>query len=110
MSISVFKGVNDPVTAADYRSHCAMYHSLTEAFPGITVISEETSQDCDKVAVEDIKNFAKSIDGYDMSDEIVNTKDITIWIDPLDATKEFTGNIYIYTLIILIIIIVFRIK
>lgn len=70
-----------------------MYRSLTEAFPGITVISEETSQDCDKVPIEDIKNSAKSIDGYDMSDDVVNTKDITIWIDPLDATKEFTGNI-----------------
>ncbi|XP_032689699.1 putative inositol monophosphatase 3 isoform X2 [Odontomachus brunneus] len=90
------KEVNDPVTAADYRSHCAMYRALTEAFPGITVISEETSQDCDKIAIEDIKNYAKSIDGYNMSDEIVNTKDITIWIDPLDATKEFTENLLQY--------------
>lgn len=91
-----FKGVNDPVTAADYRSHCAMYRSLTEAFPGITVISEEISQDCDKVAIEDIKNSAKNIDGDNIRDELVNAKDITIWIDPLDATKEFTGNICLY--------------
>ena len=86
------KGVNDPVTAADYRSHCAMYRSLTEAFPGITVISEETSQDCDKIVVEDIKNSVKSIEGYDINDDIANVNDVTIWIDPLDATKEFTGK------------------
>ncbi|KYN04289.1 PREDICTED: putative inositol monophosphatase 3 [Cyphomyrmex costatus] len=90
------EGINDPVTAADYRSHCAMYRSLTEAFPGITVISEETSQDCDKIVVEDIKNSFKSIDGYDISDDIVNVNDITIWIDPLDATKEFTENLLQY--------------
>lgn len=69
-----------------------MYRSLTEAFPGITVISEETSQDCDKIVVEDIKNSFKSIEGYDMTDDIVNVNDVTIWIDPLDATKEFTGK------------------
>lgn len=93
MSCLFFLGVNDPVTAADYRSHCAMYRSLTEAFPGITVISEETSQNCDELAIENIRDYTKSINGYDMRDDIVNTKDITIWIDPLDATKEFTGNI-----------------
>lgn len=69
-----------------------MYRSLTESFPEITVISEERSQDCDTVAIEDIKNLAKSISDYDINDDIVNTSDITIWIDPLDATKEFTGN------------------
>lgn len=69
-----------------------MYRALTESFPGINVISEESSQDCDKIIVENIKNSIKSIDGYNISDEIVNINDITIWIDPLDATKEFTGN------------------
>lgn len=69
-----------------------MYRSLTEAFPGITVISEETSQDCDTIVIEDIKNSVKSIEGYDLTDDIVNVNDVTIWIDPLDATKEFTGK------------------
>lgn len=84
-------GVNDPVTEADYRSHCAMYHSLVEAFPGITVISEETSKDCDKVTVTDVRDSINNLIDYNIKDEIVNTNDITIWIDPLDATKEFTG-------------------
>lgn len=90
----LLKGVDDPVTAADYRSHCAMYGSLIQAFPGITVISEEASQDCDKIVIEDIKKSVKSIDGYDINDDIVNIHDITIWIDPLDATKEFTGKVF----------------
>ncbi|XP_053972012.1 putative inositol monophosphatase 3 isoform X2 [Hylaeus anthracinus] len=90
------EGVNDPVTEADYRSHCAMYHSLVEAFPGVTVISEETSKDCDKVTVSDVKDSINNLIDYNIKDEIVNTNDITIWIDPLDATKEFTENLLQY--------------
>jgi inositol monophosphatase 3 len=85
------------VTSADYNSHCAIYHILTEAFPGIIVISEETSKDCDKIKVENIKNSVTSIDSYDLTDDVANINDITIWIDPLDATKEFTGKaVYIH--------------
>ncbi|XP_017761702.1 PREDICTED: putative inositol monophosphatase 3 [Eufriesea mexicana] len=90
------EGVNDPVTEADYRSHCAMYHSLLEAFPSITVISEETSKDCDKVTLSNIRNNIDNLNDYDIKDEIINTNDITVWIDPLDATKEFTENLLQY--------------
>ncbi|XP_035743671.1 putative inositol monophosphatase 3 [Vespa mandarinia] len=87
------EGENDPVTAADYRSHCAMYNSLKDAFPGITVISEEASKDCDKVVVPDLRNAFNNLREYDIGDDFENIKDITIWIDPLDATKEFTENL-----------------
>lgn len=107
-------GINDPVTEADYRSHCAMVHSLLETFPSITVISEETSKNCDKITVSNIKNNINNLNDYDIKDEIININDITVWIDPLDATKEFTGiihycikkyiNIYIYMFFISYII------
>ncbi|XP_076759896.1 putative inositol monophosphatase 3 [Xylocopa sonorina] len=90
------EGINDPVTEADYKSHCAMYHSLLKAFPSITVISEEASKNCDKVTVLDIKNSVNNLNDYNIEDEIVNTDDITVWIDPLDATKEFTENLLQY--------------
>ncbi|KAK9306846.1 hypothetical protein QLX08_002720 [Tetragonisca angustula] len=95
------EGLNDLVTEADYRSHCAMYHSLLEVFPSITVISEETSKNCDKVVVSNIKDNINVLNDYDIKDEIINTDDITVWIDPLDATKEFTENLlqYITTMV-----------
>lgn len=69
-----------------------MYHSLIEAFPGITVISEEASKDCDKVAVSNIRDSLSNLNDYNIKDEVINANDITVWIDPLDATKEFTGT------------------
>lgn len=90
------EGVNDPVTAADYRSHCAMYNALTTAFPKLTVISEEKSKECDKVNVSDLKDSLKNLQDFNFDDSFVNVNDVTIWIDPLDATKEFTENLLQY--------------
>lgn len=68
-----------------------MYNALKAAFPKITVISEEKSKECDKVNVFDLTDSFKNIDDWKFDDFFVNVNDVTIWIDPLDATKEFTG-------------------
>lgn len=91
------EGANDPVTDADYASHCAMYYGLKKAFPKIEVVSEEhdtAGSDCENeptINVEETPVSQRTID-Y-MYDEFVLAKDITIWIDPLDATQEYTGEI-----------------
>lgn len=90
------EGVNDPVTEADYRSHCAMYRSLTESFPQVTVISEEASKDCDHITISDIKDPFPYLINDNIFDVFVNPETVTIWIDPLDATKEFTENLLQY--------------
>lgn len=90
------EGVNDPVTEADYRSHCAMYRFLTESFPHVTVISEEASKDCDHITTSDIKDPFTHVINDNMIDVYVYPESITIWIDPLDATKEFTENLLQY--------------
>ena len=90
------EGVNDPVTDADYASHCAMYYGLKNTFEKLTVVSEEHSKSdatCEKQPVIDIDKVlpGNSIVDY-MNDELVYVKDVTVWIDPLDATKEYTGK------------------
>ncbi|XP_049874290.1 putative inositol monophosphatase 3 [Pectinophora gossypiella] len=94
------EGANDPVTDADYASHCAMYYSLKKAFPKVTVVSEEHSKgdpDCEKQEPMDVEAMMlsqKSIEN--LLDEHVMAKDVTIWIDPLDATQEYTEALYKY--------------
>lgn len=90
------EGVNDPVTDADYASHCAMYHGLRHTFPKLAIVSEEHSKNdkkCEDQKPFDIDTIASDHRALDhMNDELVFAKDITIWIDPLDATKEYTGK------------------
>ncbi|XP_059469491.1 putative inositol monophosphatase 3 [Neocloeon triangulifer] len=88
------EGVNDPVTDADFRSHCVMYHGLKKKFPTLKVISEEHD-------TSECKNATPSLDvvgmdGQSLPDLMVANEDVTIWIDPLDATKEFTENLLQY--------------
>ncbi|XP_023945721.2 putative inositol monophosphatase 3 [Bicyclus anynana] len=94
------EGANDPVTDADYASHCAMFYSLKNTFPKLSIISEEHSKDdpsCqkqEKIDIESTPSEHKIID--QMNDEHVFIKDVTIWIDPLDATQEYTEGLYKY--------------
>lgn len=67
-----------------------MYMSLKNAFPTVTVISEEKSVGCDENDVSNVKSHNSELDHVD--DVRVNPEDVTVWIDPLDATKEFTGK------------------
>lgn len=95
------EGIDDPVTIADYKSHCAMYNYLQTMFPTINIISEESKKNCDDVLsssdaiiAEETIVFDDDVDGY--YDTSIDPDDITVWIDPLDATKEFTENLLNY--------------
>ncbi|CAG9561490.1 unnamed protein product [Danaus chrysippus] len=94
------EGLNDPVTDADYASHCAMYYSLKNTFPNLKIISEEHSSDdpsCkkqEKIDVDSVIADHRIIEH--LNDEHVLTNQVTMWIDPLDATKEYTEGLYEY--------------
>lgn len=90
------EGANDPVTDADYASHCAMYYGLKNTFSKLRIVSEEHSKDvmgCEDQPVIDVEAFVPNHESIEsLNDEHVYTKDVTIWIDPLDATQEYTGT------------------
>ncbi|KAG8040818.1 hypothetical protein G9C98_001806 [Cotesia typhae] len=91
------EGVDDPVTTADYRSHCVMNNYLSSSYPSVTIISEEQSKECDNLVIKNQKDFTDRLKNIDIETDItINAEDITVWIDPLDATKEFTENLLEY--------------
>ncbi|RZF39602.1 hypothetical protein LSTR_LSTR001123 [Laodelphax striatellus] len=89
------EGANIPVTNADLSSHCVMYNGLQDTFPTVSVFSEETQADCEKSPpLELVPTVDKGMD--DLVDQFVSGEDLAIWIDPLDATYEFTENLLQY--------------
>lgn len=85
------EGKDDSVTTADYLSHCAMIGVLTRALPQVTLISEETGISCEKESADQTYNQPLNLQFDDDLREYVKASDVTIWIDPLDATVEYTG-------------------
>lgn len=64
-----WKGVNDPVTAADRAVNRFLVAAIQDAFPGDAILSEESK------------------------DDPVRMKNARVWcIDPLDGTKEFIAR------------------
>ncbi|KAJ3662956.1 hypothetical protein Zmor_007270 [Zophobas morio] len=87
------EGMQDSVTTADYLSHCAIMKTLKHAYPTLNVISEEKKAECD----EDQKvDFLEVEVPTALDDSWMDIKDVAVWIDPLDATYEYTGKLYQY--------------
>lgn len=90
------EGANDPVTDVDYASHCAMYFSLKNTFSKLAIVSEEHSKKDSDCETQPPVNVDAELPGNGviekLNDEHVYARDVTIWIDPLDATQEYTGN------------------
>jgi inositol monophosphatase 3 len=90
-------GVNDYVTKADVNSHCSIAFSLWRLFPNLNLISEEDVQK--KSCPDDIENFdldPSALGNVELPDINVRTDELTLFIDPLDATKEFTEKLFKY--------------
>lgn len=91
----------DPLTEGDLQSHKAIVHGFRKLFPLISVVSEEHDESshsgeegCIKQDPSTIKNIGGSLQG----DNTINVPigDILIWVDPLDATKEYTERLLEY--------------
>lgn len=89
------EGANELLTMGDLQSHRKMFNLISNTFPEIKVNSEENDNVLDKAAT-----WSRQIPA-DVLDKIEGGKDvpsgsITVWIDPLDATQEYTENLVKY--------------
>ena len=64
-------------------------------YPSLQIISEEHDTLAEEVISKVMPAFKrdKEIERLVPSDEIVPLRDVRVWIDPLDATKEYTGKL-----------------
>ena len=66
----------------------------------IQVVSEEHDQSkLDLSKVEPPNLHLEEISHHTNFDEIVPVNELTVWVDPLDATQEYTGNYFTCDLI-----------
>jgi len=72
------------------RSHRAMYGGLVATFPSLNVVSEEHEE---SEATGALKTLNDEVERLIATDVEVSAADVDVWIDPLDATQEYTENL-----------------
>ncbi|CAG0918683.1 unnamed protein product, partial [Notodromas monacha] len=92
------EGIDDPVTSGDLNSHRAMYSALVALYPGMSVVSEEHDVNTyDRGGPSSSwTSFLPGVIAGIPADEDLPLDELTVWIDPLDATKEYTENLLDY--------------
>ena len=85
---------NSVVTMADLESHQIIVHTLNHRFKTLRVVSEEsnTPNNGDE-AKFDVEAYSSKCDDYVASfdDDFIETSRVKVFIDPLDATQEYSG-------------------
>lgn len=97
------EGVLDVLTAGDRNSNQAMVNSMLYTFPGIRVVSEEhLPAPSDVYPITVSKALFNSAPFSTIPEDIhLNLDDLVVWIDPLDATKEYSEGLtqYVTTMV-----------
>lgn len=88
----VDKGVEDFQTEADRIAQRMIVASLSKTFPKCKIVGEEDlpeDEEADRKLI--VQSFDEDILKQKLPEQYANVRDedITIWVDPLDGTKEF---------------------
>lgn len=94
------EGASEKLTMGDLNSHRKMYYLFKNTFPFLRVNSEEHDD------VKGEPNVWSHEIPTDVEQKVKESKEvaadrITVWIDPLDATQEYTENLnkYVTTMV-----------
>ncbi|XP_063741180.1 inositol monophosphatase 3 [Eleginops maclovinus] len=86
------EGANELLTTGDLQSHRKMFNLISNTFPEVTVNSEEHDNTLDEAAAWSRKIPADILEKVEGGRD-VPVESVTVWIDPLDATQEYTENL-----------------
>ncbi|KAK3241688.1 hypothetical protein CYMTET_48571, partial [Cymbomonas tetramitiformis] len=83
----------DPQTEADRQVEELVVGSLRRLFPGLSVIGEEGMREFNQAAVP--SPWCDEVAAWELSPELLKARleDLTVWVDPLDGTREFVEGI-----------------
>lgn len=105
------EGVDDVVTGADMVSHKIILNTIKDSYRRLKVLSEEdNTENFDNISAEDDilpigrKKFAQLLreELHEIEDQhadrgsLIAQHETLVWIDPLDATKEYSENLTDY--------------
>ncbi|CAF1042516.1 unnamed protein product [Rotaria sordida] len=101
---------SEPVTVADFISHSIITNGLKNKFQNLQIISEEKDQinhkDFQLIQQEfNIEDKFPKIPFIQYDQNLMNVplSSVAVWVDPLDATKEFTEDLLQYVMVMLCI-------
>lgn len=102
------EGVDDIVTSVDVKSSDIIKNSIRDSYRRLKIVSEEDDQhqfghDQPVLPIERVK-FANDIHSNKLeiesdksfNDVLLPQNELLVWIDPLDATKEYSENLTQY--------------
>ncbi|CAL8075783.1 unnamed protein product [Calicophoron daubneyi] len=88
---------NELLTDIDMISHWVIVSGLTKVFPDLRVISEEHPPVPLHQDLPQTEGFHSEVTSrLPDSDLFIPTSDLTVWVDPLDATQELTEGLLQY--------------
>ncbi|XP_068090883.1 Golgi-resident adenosine 3',5'-bisphosphate 3'-phosphatase [Hyperolius riggenbachi] len=87
------EGADEKMTRGDLLSNRKMASLIKNSFPGVQVNTEEHLEDDDKEPISWDHKIPDDIKDKIQNPILASSESITVWIDPLDATHEYTENL-----------------
>ncbi|KAB0805164.1 hypothetical protein PPYR_02134 [Photinus pyralis] len=91
----VEKGKNDLQTEADRSAERCLMASLSQQYPNLTIIGEEGGSSCEVPSDWIVTDCDQHVLLQQCPSEYIDvpSSDVTVWIDPLDGTTEYTQGL-----------------
>ncbi|XP_074134802.1 Golgi-resident adenosine 3',5'-bisphosphate 3'-phosphatase [Sminthopsis crassicaudata] len=95
------EGAEEKMTSGDVLSNRKMFYLLKTAFPNVQINTEEHVDAADQEVILWDHNIPEDILREITKPKEVPAESVTVWIDPLDATQEYTEDLrkYVTTMV-----------